>query len=385
MCPDKQQFLWWMSALESVLINPQALSLMDFKVLALVGRGSFGQVLQVRKKDTGSIYALKILEKSHVKKKDQVENTKSERRVLEIVNHPFIVKLHYAFQTGSALCLVMDFVNGGELFTYLKKERYFHEEDARIWSAEILLALEYLHSMDLIYRDLKPENVLLTAKGHVKLTDFGLARDVNDKMTAKTVAGSPYYMAPEVLLMQGHDTQADWWSLGILIYEMLTGLPPFYSEDAKKAYQNLLTKAIEFPGHVSESAQSLIRQLLNTDPSERLGARLNPSQEQSQHKLIAAAWGDGMPIKRHQWYERLDWDEVLLQKVEPRIVVNVSGMEDISNFDPAFTHDHSWKSSQLLRENSFFAPEEDDEFGNDFNYVMQHKTDIRCVCLCLRT
>ena len=157
---------------------------------------------QVRKKLTNQVFALKVLDKSHMRKFGQVENTKQERRVLEIVNHPFIVKLHYAFQTGPALCLVMDFINGGELFMHLRKHRFFGEPDARIWAAEILLALEYLHSMGIIYRDIKPENVLLDTGGHIKLTDFGLARDSADESTAKEVAGSPFYMAPEVLLMQ---------------------------------------------------------------------------------------------------------------------------------------------------------------------------------------
>eukprot|EP00292_Cryptomonas_paramecium_P005312 CAMPEP_0113710256 /NCGR_PEP_ID=MMETSP0038_2-20120614/30050_1 /TAXON_ID=2898 /ORGANISM="Cryptomonas paramecium" /LENGTH=418 /DNA_ID=CAMNT_0000636281 /DNA_START=95 /DNA_END=1347 /DNA_ORIENTATION=+ /assembly_acc=CAM_ASM_000170 len=272
-CPDGSQFLDWMHAFESVLINPQQLSLKDFELVALVGRGAFGQVLQVRKKDTGVIYALKVLGKSHVRKRQQVENTKSERRVLEIVNHPFIVSLHYAFQTGLSLCLVMSFVNGGELFHHMRRLGCVEESDGRIWSAEILLALEYLHSMDIIYRDLKPENILLDRDGHVKLTDFGLARDVNE--VAKDVAGSPYYMAPEVLLLN-HDIglQADWWSLGILIYEMLTGLPPFYNHDSQLAYRNLLTRPIEFPADkVSPAARSLIKGLLERDPARRLGAR----------------------------------------------------------------------------------------------------------------
>jgi serine/threonine protein kinase len=199
-------------------------------------------------------------------------STKQERRVLEIVNHPFIVKLHYAFQTGPALCLVMDFINGGELFMHLRKHRSFSESDARIWAAQILLALEYLHSMGIIYRDIKPENVLLDREGHIKLTDFGLARDATDMSTATEVAGSPYYMAPEVLLMQGHDVQADWWSLGILIYEMITGLPPFYSKDTKAAYHRLMSEPLEFKEHVSVQARELITGLLNTDPAKRLGA-----------------------------------------------------------------------------------------------------------------
>ncbi|EKX38178.1 hypothetical protein GUITHDRAFT_158530 [Guillardia theta CCMP2712] len=291
----------------------------------MVGRGSFGQVFQVRKKDTSAIYALKVLEKSFVRKRDQVQNTKAERKVLEIVNHPFIVTLYYAFQTGSSLCLVMDFINGGELFIHLKKQKFFSERDARIWAAEILLALEYLHSMGIIYRDIKPENVLLDRGGHIKLTDFGLARDVTDAATAKTVAGSPYYMAPEVLLMQGHDVQADWWSLGILIYEMLVGLPPFYSSNAKAAYQRLLTEPIPFPDHVSESARILIRGLLKTNPAHRLGA------------------GDAMPIKTQAWFQGIRWEHVLMRQLRPSIVPELKDDLDISNFDQTFTSDLSWK------------------------------------------
>lgn len=364
LCPDADQYHKWMQALEGMLINPQQLRLKDFDFMTMVGRGSFGQVFQVRKKDTKRVYALKVLEKSYVKKQAQVENTKSERKVLEIVNHPFIVSLHYAFQTGKALCLVMDFINGGELFMHLKQQRYFCEADAKIWAAEILLALEYLHSMDIIYRDIKPENVLLDREGHIKITDFGLARDRTDTVNSSTVAGSPYYMAPEVLLMQGHDVQADWWSLGILIYEMLVGLPPFYCENAREAYQRLLSRPIEFPDHVSDNARELIRGLLKANPVHRLGAK---TQKRQASKLLAEGWGDGMPIKAQKWFKGVRWDQVLLKHVKPSFTPQLKDDMDVSNFDDTFTHDKSWRNSKLLRHTSFEEVDLD-EF-DDFNYV----------------
>jgi len=333
-----------------------------------VGKGSFGQVFQVRKKDTKQVFALKVLDKSHLSKIDQVQNTKQERRVLEIVNHPFIVKLHYAFQTGPALCLVMDFINGGELFMHLRKHRFFSEPDARIWAAEILLALEYLHSMGIIYRDVKPENVLLDHEGHIKLTDFGLARDAKDVSTAKEVAGSPYYMAPEVLLMHGHDVQADWWSLGILIYEMIVGLPPFYSKDTKAAYQRLLTEPLEFKPHVSQPARDLIRALLNTDPSKRLGAV-------PKDHVVSEAWSDGMPIKMHAWFKALRWDAVLLRQVKPSLVPALKDAMDVSNFDHVFTSDKTWKHSSLLRGSTNEEGEYGDDPFADFHYVSRPSMD----------
>jgi len=379
LCPDRNQYLQWMEALEGTLINPEALKLNDFNIVTMVGAGSFGQVFQVRKKDTNQVFALKVLDKSHLRKIDQVQNTKQERRVLEIVNHPFIVKLHYAFQTGPALCLVMDFINGGELFMHLRKHRFFSEADARIWAAEILLALEYLHSMSIIYRDIKPENVLLDSEGHIKLTDFGLAREASDQTTAKEVAGSPYYMAPEVLLMQGHDVQADWWSLGILIYEMIVGLPPFYSKDTKAAYQRLLTEPLQFKDHVSQAARELIKGLLNTDPNKRLGAVPKDRSKQSNSdshttSMLSQAWGDGMPIKMQAWFKGLRWDAVLLRQVKPSLVPQLKDAMDVSNFDQVFTGDRSWKHSNLLRNSIVSIDTTEDPFA-DFHYVSRPSMD----------
>lgn len=170
---------------------------------------------------------------------------------MEVVNHPFIVKLHFAFQTTDSLCLVMDFINGGELFAHLSSQRVFSESRAKFYTAEIILALEYLHEIGVVYRDLKPENILLDSVGHVRLTDFGHSKDeFSREDRAFSMVGSPYYMAPEVILNKGHGKEVDWWSLGVLAYEMMTGLPPFFEENTRLAYQKLLTQPIPFPNTV---------------------------------------------------------------------------------------------------------------------------------------
>jgi RAC serine/threonine-protein kinase len=195
-----------------------------------------GKVFLVREKNTGEMFALKALRKDHIIKRNQVEHTKTERNVLGNVRHPFIVGLNMAFQSKDKLYFVLDYCAGGELFFHLNKLGKFPESRARFYAAEIILAISYVHKLGIIYRDLKPENVLLDAKGHVRLTDFGLSKEgINSSSSgANSFCGTPEYLAPEILDRQGHGHAVDWWSLGALLYEMLTGLPPFYCQDKEK-------------------------------------------------------------------------------------------------------------------------------------------------------
>jgi serum/glucocorticoid-regulated kinase 2 len=197
----------------------------DFELLSLIGKGTYGKVYQVKKKDTGRIYALKALNKESLIARHQVTHTKTERKVLQEIDHPFIVSLKYAFQTPKKVYMVMEFFNGGELFFHMKNERRFNEERAAFYGAQIVLALEYLHEKNIIYRDLKPENVLLDDQGFVKLTDFGLSIQLKtaDEL-AKTICGTPEYVAPEVLKGKGYSKPVDWWTLGALLFELMTGL-----------------------------------------------------------------------------------------------------------------------------------------------------------------
>merc|ERR1712100_639114 len=230
----------------------------DFELLKVIGKGSFGKVMQVKKKDDGQIYAMKVLRKEAIIARKQVDHTRAEKAILQKIDHPFIVKLNYAFQTEEKLYMVLDFVNGGELFFHLKKEGKFSEERVRLYSAEIALALHHLHSRDIVYRDLKPENILIDADGHICITDFGLSKEISSDEVTHTFCGTPEYLAPEVLKGQGHGCPVDWWSLGTLIYEMLTGLPPFYSQNINIMYQKILNGELRFPETMSPDACSLL-------------------------------------------------------------------------------------------------------------------------------
>lgn len=233
--------------------------------MKVVGRGSFGKVLQVRKKDTGKVYAMKILDKSRVMKTKQEKHTNDEKRILQSIDHPFIVKLHFAFQTPEKLYMVMDFINGGELFHRLDLEEYLNEEQTRFYTAEIALALMHLHSHGIVYRDLKPENVLIDRTGNIVVTDFGLSKQLaSEADQTQTFCGTPDYLAPEILTAKGHGVAVDWWSLGVLTYEMLAGYTPFASDDEdnqNETYQNILNKEPEFLPSMSSDAQDFISQV----------------------------------------------------------------------------------------------------------------------------
>ena len=247
-------------------------SVADFAVINVIGKGSFGKVYQVQKKDSGEIYAMKEMSKEVIERENLLEHTFAEKSILQRIDHPFVVALHYAFQTKEKLYLVLDFLSGGELFFHLSQVGRFEEPRARFYAAEIGLAIGHLHSLDIIYRDLKPENCVLDKDGHVCLTDFGLAKTNVRGSTegAVTFCGTPEYLAPEFLIGGGHGKAVDWWSLGVLVYEMLCGLPPFYSENVSEMYELILKKPLEFGDHVSAPARDLITKLLDRNPETRL-------------------------------------------------------------------------------------------------------------------
>ncbi|VAI05949.1 unnamed protein product [Triticum turgidum subsp. durum] len=208
----------------------EAVGLDDFELLKLVGQGAFGKVYQVRRKCTSDIYAMKVMRKDKILEKNHAEYMKAERDILTKVDHPFVVQLRYSFQTKYRLYLVLDFVNGGHLFFQLYQQGLFREELARIYTAEIVSAVAHLHANGIMHRDLKPENILLDAHGHAMLTDFGLAKEFDENTRSNSMCGTVEYMAPEIVQGRGHDKAADWWSVGILLFEMLTGKPHFLVE-----------------------------------------------------------------------------------------------------------------------------------------------------------
>jgi serum/glucocorticoid-regulated kinase 2 len=296
------------------------LAIDDFELLKLVGKGSFGKVMQVRKKDTNRIYALKTIRKAHIISRSEVAHTLAERSVLAQINNPFIVPLKFTFQSPEKLYFVLAFVNGGELFHHLQKEHRFDVNRSRFYTAELLCALECLHGFNVIYRDLKPENILLDYQGHIALCDFGLCKlDMKDEDQTNTFCGTPEYLAPELLLGRGYNKTVDWWTLGVLLYEMLTGLPPFYDENTNEMYRKILSEPLHFSDVVPPAAKDLLIKLLNRNPDERLGA--NGSAE----------------IKAHPFFHAIDWRKLLQRKYEPTFKPYVVDAMDTDQFDPEFT------------------------------------------------
>jgi len=278
----------------------------DFELRKVLGKGGYGKVFQVRKltgDDKGKIFAMKVLKKATiVRNSKDTAHTKAERNILEAVKHPFIVDLLYAFQTKGKLYLILEYLSGGELFMHLEREGIFLEDTACFYVAEITLALEHLHRQGIIYRDLKPENILLDAQGHVKLTDFGLCKESIDESTVThTFCGTIEYMAPEILTRTGHGKAVDWWSLGALMYDMLTGAPPFTAENRKKTIEKILKGKLNLPPYLTPDARDLIKKLLKRQISQRLGS--GPA--------------DADPIKTHPFFKHISWADVISRKLDP--------------------------------------------------------------------
>ncbi|KAK1891037.1 Ribosomal protein S6 kinase alpha-2 [Dissostichus eleginoides] len=296
----------------------------QFQLLKVLGQGSYGKVFLVRKirgLDRGQLYAMKVLKKATLKVRDRVRS-KMERDILAEVNHPFIVKLHYAFQTEGKLYLILDFLRGGDLFTRLSKEVMFTEEDVKFYLAELALALDHLHSLGIIYRDLKPENILLDEEGNIKITDFGLSKEAIDHdKRAYSFCGTIEYMAPEVVNRRGHTQSADWWSFGVLMFEMLTGTLPFQGKDRKETMALILKAKLGMPQFLSHEVQSLLRALFKRNPANRLGAGPDGVEE----------------IKRHRFFASIDWIKLYRKEMRPPFKPTVGRPEDTFHFDPEFT------------------------------------------------
>ncbi|KAI5841135.1 kinase-like domain-containing protein [Morchella snyderi] len=299
----------------------------DFEVLRLIGRGTFGQVYQVRKKDTNRIYAMKVLSKKVIVQKKEVAHTLGERNILvrtATTDSPFIVGLKFSFQTPTDLYLVTDYMSGGELFWHLQKEGRFQEERAKFYIAELILALEHLHNHDIVYRDLKPENILLDANGHIALCDFGLSKaNLSANATTNTFCGTTEYLAPEVLLdEQGYTKMVDFWSLGVLVFEMCCGWSPFYADDTQQMYKNIAFGKVRFPRDaLSLEGRNFVKGLLNRNPRHRLGAT-----------------HDAKELKSHPFFADIDWNQLLHKNVIPPFKPTLSSETDTSNFDPEFTN-----------------------------------------------
>jgi len=298
----------------------------DFEFLKLIGKGSYGSVMLARHKKEQKVYAVKVLQKKMIIKRNEENHIMCERNVLlKNLNHPFLVNLHYAFQTSSKLYFILEYINGGELYFHLQKENRFDENRARFYAAEITSALGYLHRRNIIYRDLKPENLLLDSEGHIVLTDFGLCKDnLTQDDTTTTFCGSLDYLSPEILRKEAYGWQVDWWCLGAVFYEMLHGIPPFYSHngDQRQMFHDILYKQVKLSTNTSIAARSIIVGLLQKNKENRLGS-LNDAEE----------------IKSHEFFRSINWADLESKKIKPPFNPNVKNAMDIRNISTEFTRE----------------------------------------------
>lgn len=291
----------------------------DFELLKILGKGAFGKVVLAQKKDDKIFYAIKILTKKQIIDTDQMEHTKAEKMILQHVNHPFLVGLEYAFQTNQKLYFVMQFMQGGELFQHLRAMKKFTEFQSKFYASSIVLGIGHMHNKNYIYRDLKLENLLLDSKGYAMLTDFGLAKYIKSEDKAMTFCGTPEYLSPEVLLGKGHNRPTDWWTLGILIYEMMFGIPPFYNSNRKTMYQRIVKEPVVFKPNVtiSDLAKDLIIKLLEKDQSKRLGSK-----------------SDSLEVISHPWFSEINLDLLTEKKLKAPFLPDLKNWE--KNFDKEY-------------------------------------------------
>jgi serine/threonine protein kinase len=329
----------------------------DFNIVRLIGVGSYGKVYAASKKSSNKIYAIKILKKEEINNINKKKEIKTERILLAKLNHPFIMKLDYAFQTRKSLYFITKFMHGGELnyHIYNDKKNYFSEEKAKFYAAEIILGLNYLHQNCCIYRDLKPENVLIDLDGHIKLTDFGLSKLCEESpCKARTMCGTPEYLAPEMLFSKDYGIEVDWWSLGILIYEMISGYLPFKILPDEKVTKKVYKKKFKIFSHFSNEVKDLLKKLLEFNPKKRIGY----------DKIIA-----------HPFFKDIDWERVEKKEMIPPFIPNI---EDNDNFFRYFEDENELKeefNSHIKKNKMFYKSENMEIYKDNFLYDEDEEDD----------
>ena len=323
--------------------NPLGIKLKsdDFEKIKLIGKGSFGEVFLVRLKSNDQVYAMKALDKKTIISYEQEEHTKAERDLMVKVNCPFIVDIKFAFQDKINLYLITEFMQGGELFFHLFREKKFKNEKVKFYLIEIILAIEFLHKKNMMYRDLKPENVLIDKDGHIKLTDFGLSKILSkEKEKTYTICGTPQYLAPEVLTSDGYDDSVDWWSLGCIMYKMLIGIDPFRFSKDESLSPEMYETEIFFPDYVSKIEKDLIKKLLVPNPKNRLGSGPNGSEK----------------IKNHPYFKDVDWQKAWNKELTPPFVPELDDELDLRYFDRGFTDERieSYSEEDTSSQNVIF-------------------------------
>lgn len=319
----KKQHMDQLTPPPSLPVSPDAKPALDNGVNPLdhyiikqtLGTGQFGRVHLAQSHVDGQHYAIKIISKRDVVRQRHTKHINNERAILDTVSHPFLVNMYDTFQDDTHLFIVMEYVQGGELFRILRRQKKFDQDTTRFYAAEVILALEYMHELDIAYRDIKPENILLDAEGHIKIVDFGFAKMVPD--VTWTVCGTPDYFAPEIIRSKGYNKAVDWWCLGVLIYEMLTGKAPFTQKNPIDMYQNILDCRVPWPDDISPDAKDLLEHLLTPDLSRRYG------------NLKDGA----LDIKQHAFFQGLDFKAILERKVTPPYQPEIESDSDATCFD----------------------------------------------------
>ncbi|XP_057209005.1 protein kinase C, eta, b isoform X2 [Triplophysa rosa] len=329
-----------------------AVGLEDFSFLQVLGKGSFGKVMLARLRSDHRVFAVKMLKKDVILQEDDVESTMIEKRVLTLAHqHPFLTQLYYCFQNAERLFFVMEFVNGGDLMFHIQKSRRFEEPRAQFYAAEITLALRFLHSKGIIYRDLKLDNVLLDREGHCKLADFGMCKmDILEGRLTSTFCGTPDYIAPEIILEESYGVSVDWWAFGVLLYEMLSGHAPFEAETEDELFECILRDEVIYSSWLSNEAEDILRGLLTREPPCRLGCMPRDGGEEA--------------IAAHPFFAGLDWEKLSRREIEPPFTPRIESTEDVNNFDSDFTQE---EPSLTPIEDGIFPFNQDD--FKDFTYT----------------